>query len=125
MCTQGPISDTCTVVVQVGNMNATDIVLGKYVSNDYTTSKGNAMGLISKYGVNYSNNNILQEFHTHPDGKLGATQSDPGLSQDVRSLQGQKPLIPNASFIILYRIPGQVQSGEYNYTHEYITPRKK
>ena len=78
----------------------------------------------NKYGVNYSDNNILQEFHTHPDGKLGATQSDPGLSQDVRSLQGQKPLIPNASFIILYRIKGQVQPAEYDYTHEYI-PLKK
>jgi hypothetical protein len=77
---------------------------------------------MNKYGASFSNNNILQEFHTHPDGKLGATQSAPGLSQDVTGLQVQKPLIPNASFIILYRIPGQIQPGEYDYTHEYRIP---
>ncbi len=32
--------------------------------------------------------------------------------------------IARASFIILYRIPGQIQPGEYDYTHEYIAPKK-
>jgi RHS repeat-associated protein len=107
-----------------GSKNVTDMVLGKYINNEFDKSYGTPQELRNKYGVNYSDNNILQDFHTHPDGKLGATQSNPGLSQDVRSLQGQKPLIPNASFIILYRIAGQVQPAEYDYTHEYIPPKK-
>lgn len=107
-----------------GTKSVSDMVLGKYANNEYDKSFGTPQALRNKYGVNYSDNNILQEFHTHPDGKLGATQSDPGLSQDVRGLQGQKPLIPNASFIILYRIAGQAQPVEYDYTHEYI-PEKK
>ena len=107
-----------------GTKNISDMVLGKYANNEYDKSYGTPQELRNKYGANYSDNNILQEFHTHPDGKLGATQSDPGLSQDVRGLQGQKPLIPNASFILLYRIAGQVQPAEYDYTHEYIPPKK-
>ena len=63
-------------------------------------------------------NNILEQFHTHPNSELGATQSNPEHSQDVTNLQWQKPLMPNASFIILYRIAGQEGPGEYNYTHE-------
>jgi len=47
---------------------------------------------------------FLQEFHTHPNGELGATQSAPAISDDVKGLQSDKPKIPNASFIILYRI---------------------
>lgn len=107
-----------------GSKNVTDMVLGKYANNEFDKSYGTPTELVKKYGDNFSNNNILQEFHTHPEGKLGATQSDPALSQDVRSLQGQKPLIPNASFIILYRIAGQVQPAEYDYTNEYIPPKK-
>jgi hypothetical protein len=55
--------------------NATDIVLGKYKNNDLTHSYGSVAELASKYGDKYSRNNILQEFHTHPNGELGATQS--------------------------------------------------
>lgn len=106
-----------------GTKNATDMVLGKYVDNEFQKSYGTPRGLMEKYGVNYSNNNILQDFHTHPKGELGATQSAPELSADVRTLQNDKPLIPNASFIILYRIAGQVKPAEYDYTHEY-TPKK-
>jgi hypothetical protein len=102
-----------------GSKNVTDMVLGKYINNKVDESNANAQELFKKYGANYSDNNILQDFHTHPDGKLGATESDPQLSKDVQRLQGQRPLIPNASFIILYRIAGQVQPGEYDYTHEY------
>ena len=106
-----------------GTKNATDMVLGKYVDNEFQKSYGTPQGLMEKYGVNYSNNNILQDFHTHPKGELGATQSAPELSADVRTLQNDKPLLPNASFIILYRIAGQVKPAEHDYTHEY-TPKK-
>jgi hypothetical protein len=106
-----------------GSKNVTDMVLGKYVNNEFDKSFGTLTELRRKYGDNFSNNNVLQDFHTHPKGELGATQSAPELSSDVRGLQNDKPLIPNASFIILYRIAGQVQPGEYDYTHEYI-PRK-
>lgn len=107
-----------------GSKNVTDMVLGKYVNNEFDKSYGTPQELRNKYGANYSDNNILQDFHTHPKGELGATQSAPELSQDVRSLQGQKPLIPNASFIIVYRIAGQEKPAEYDYTHEYIPPKK-
>ena len=103
--------------------NATDMVLGKYTKNDLTHSSGSVTELIKKYGSSYSSNNILQEFRTHPNGKLGATESAPDLSDDVRTLQSDKPKMPNASFIILYRILGQKAPGEYDYTHEY-RPKK-
>ena len=106
-----------------GSGNATDMLLGKYKDNTNTESSGTLGALQTKYGGNFSFNNVLQEFHTHPDGKLGATESSPGLSQDVKTLQNDKPFIPNASFIILYRIAGQEQPGEYDYTHQY-TPKK-
>ena len=102
-----------------GSGNATDMVLGKYKNNTYTSYYGSPQELIKKYGANFSFNNILQEFHTHPNGELGATQSAPEQSQDVNALQSDKPLIPNASFIILYRTTGQEQPAEYDYTHEY------
>ena len=105
--------------------NVTDMVLGKYLNNSNTESYGTPNALRNKYGVDFSLNNITQEFHTHPDGKLGATQSSPNLSQDVTSLQNDKPFIPSASFIILYRAQGQQKPAEYDYTHEYRAPRKK
>jgi RHS repeat-associated protein len=107
-----------------GSKTVTDMVLGKYVDNKVDESHADARELAKKYGSNYSTNNILQDFHTHPNGELGATQSAPQLSTDVQTLQGQKPIIPNASFIILYRIAGQEQPAEYDYTHEYIPPKK-
>jgi len=104
--------------------NVTDMVLGKYKNNEVDKSYGTVGALRNKYGDNFSLNNVLQEFHTHPNGQLGATQSAPGLSQDVTGLQNDKPFMPNASFIILYRITGQTTPAEYDYTHEYITPKK-
>ena len=105
--------------------DVTDMVLGKYLNNSNTQSYGTPDALRKKYGDNFSLNNITQQFHTHPDGKLGATQSAPNLSQDVMALQNDKPFVPNASFIILYRIQGQKKPGEYHYTHEYRAPGKK
>ncbi|MFI2744360.1 RHS repeat-associated core domain-containing protein [Zhouia sp. PK063] len=102
----------------------TDVVLGKYINNDRTTSYGSVTELNKKYGANFSFNNVIQQFHTHPDGKLGATQSNPELSTDVKNLQHIKPSIPNATFIVLYRINGQKKPAEYDYTHEY-RPQKK
>jgi RHS repeat-associated protein len=107
-----------------GSKNVTDMLLGKYVNNKVDESVATGGELYKKYGSNYSEKNYLEEFHTHPDGKLGATQSDPALSTDVRGLQDQKAIMPNASFIILYRITGQEKPAEYDYTHEYI-PQKK
>lgn len=102
-----------------GSRDATDMVLGKYKNNTLTKSYGSPQELQKKYGNIFSFDNILQEFHTHPNGELGATQSAPEQSQDVNALQNDKALIPNASFIILYRIIGQEQPAEYDYTHEY------
>jgi len=97
----------------------TDMLLGKYKDNTFTESFGDPSQLIRKYGVNYSSNNILEQFHAHPDGDTGATESAPELSTDVKLLQTDKPQIPNASFKILYRITGQERPAEYDYTHEY------
>ncbi len=102
-----------------GSGDVSHMVLGKYKRNSYTKSYGSPAALAKKIGSSFSLNNIVQQFHTHPEGKLGATQSAPQQSQDVRNLQNDKPLIPNASFIILYRIRGQKQPAEYDYTHEY------
>jgi RHS repeat-associated protein len=108
-----------------GSGDVTDMVLGKYMNNDYTTSYGTTNELSNKYGADFSLNNVVQQFHTHPDGKLGATQTAPGQSGDVKNLQKDKPFIPNASFIVLYRIVNQKSPGEYNYTHEYKGKKKR
>jgi RHS repeat-associated protein len=107
-----------------GSGNATDIVLGGYKNNLVDKSYGTTTELRNKYGDRFSLNNLLQDFHTHPNGQLGATQSNPELSQDVKSLQNDRPFMPNASFIILYRVAGQATPAEYDYTHEYIPPQK-
>ena len=107
-----------------GSGNVTDMVLGKYQDNELDKSSGTTRALQNKYGNKFSFNNIVQEFHTHPNGQLGSTQSDPELSQDVKGLQNDRPFMPNASFIILYRISGQTAPAEYDYTHEYIPPKK-
>ena len=104
--------------------DVTDVLLGAFKGNTLTTSKCSPAQLLRKYGISNTLNNIVEQFHTHPNGKIGATQSAPGLSTDVTNLQKDKPTIPNASFIILYRILEQVKPGEYDYTHEY-RPQKK
>lgn len=101
----------------------TDMLLTKYKANKLESSYGEPSELGRKYGDNNYSNNIFEQFHTHPDGKLGATESDPEQSKDVEKLQIEKRLMPNARFIILYRIRGQKEPGEYSYTHEY-RPKK-
>jgi len=102
-----------------GSKNASDIVLGKYEKNTNTKSFGRGTELYNKYGTNYSALNVMEDFHTHPDGKLGATESNPELSEDVKSLQRNRPSMPNTNFIILYRINGQRKPGQFNYNHQY------
>lgn len=103
--------------------DVTDMLLTKYKANSRTEAFGDPRELMSKYGINNTLNSIVQQFHTHPDGNTGATESDPHLSQDVKRLQIEKPLMPNASFIILYRVTGRVKPEKYDYTHEY-RPKK-
>ena len=107
-----------------GSKKTTDVLLGKYKNNKIDESFVDLRELATKYGNSYSPKNILEDFHTHPDGKLGATQSDPEKSKDVSRLQDLKPHMPNASFIILFRIIGQEKPAEYLYTHEY-KPKKE
>ena len=97
----------------------TDMSLGNYKNNESDKSFARLNELQRKYGDNFSFNNVLQNFHTHPNGELGATLIAPELSKDVKSLRRDKPQLPNASFIILYRISGQIKPEEYDYTHEY------
>lgn len=106
-----------------GSGKVTDMVLGKYIVNNNMESHGTPYALLGKYGNNFSLNNVVQEFHTHPNGELGATESAPELSTDVESLQSDKRQMPNASFIILYRVTGQTKPAEYDYTFRYI-PQK-
>ena len=107
-----------------GSGNITDMVLGKYLNNEFMKSYGTTNELSKKYGDNFSLNNVIQQFHTHPNGELGATQSAPNFSEDVKGLQNDKPFIRNASFIILYRITGQLKPAEYDYTHEFIQKKE-
>ena len=102
-----------------GNRSVTDMVLGKYINNDNEHSYGTPVELRKKYGDDFSFKNVWQQFHTHPKGKTGATENAPEISKDVETLQNDKPHLPKASFIILYRITGQVKPEEYDYTHEY------
>jgi hypothetical protein len=99
-----------------GSGNITDMELGGYQNNDLTHSRASVGELARKYGDSFSPNNILQQFHTHPNGNLGATASDPSLSEDVKHLPDERGFAPNASFIILYRVPGQENPAEYPYT---------
>jgi hypothetical protein len=100
------------------------MVLGNYNGNKVDASSGSTIELENKYGGNFSLKNVLQVFHTHPNGQLGATQSAPNLSSDVTNLQTDKQFMPNASFIVLYRMTSQGKPEEYDYTHEFIPPKK-
>ncbi len=99
-----------------GTGKVTDVLLGKYENNSYDESYGSAINLINKYGKNFSFKNIFEEFHTHPNGQIGATQHGADISKDVRSKNRDILFSPNAKFIVLYRIFGQKKPGEYDYT---------
>jgi len=97
----------------------TDVLLGHYKDNTRTKSYCSPVAFTKKYRGRFSFANFQEAFHTHPDGLLGATQSAPELSEDVKNLQKDKPSVPNAQYFILYRITGQSKPGKYDYTHEY------
>jgi len=99
--------------------NISHMLLCNYKNNGLMESYGSARALIEKFGADFSFNNIYQQFHTHPFGELGATKYAPEKSGDVEALQNDRPFIPNASFIILYRGASQKKPEEYDYTHEY------
>ncbi|HLN95632.1 MAG TPA: RHS repeat-associated core domain-containing protein [Flavobacterium sp.] len=107
-----------------GSGRVTDMVLGAYKNNSYMASYATPVELLRKYRAEYSASKIVQAFHTHPDGELGATQSAPWLSSDVKDLQRDKPQTPNATYIVLYWRMGDEKPEEYDYTHEYF-PQKK
>ena len=102
-----------------GSGKITDVLLGHYKDNTRTKSYCSPVAFTKKYRGRFSFANFQEAFHTHPDGLLGATQSAPELSEDVKNLQKDKPSVPNAQYFILYRIPGQSKPGKYDYTHEY------
>ena len=103
----------------------TDVLLGNYENNSKTKSSSSLADLIKKYRDDFSFNNVTEAFHTHPDGKLGATQSAPHLSKDVKNLQRDKPVVPNAIYFILYRVQGQSKPATYDYTDKYRAPKNK
>ncbi|MPM77196.1 hypothetical protein SDC9_124196 [bioreactor metagenome] len=102
----------------------THMLLCGYYKNSLKESYGSAGLLLKTFDADFSLDYILEEFHTHPFGELGATKYAPEQSGDVEGLQNDKPFIPNAHFIILYRVAFQKKPGEYDYTHEY-KPEKK
>lgn len=96
----------------------TDILINSYKRNTYNKSNTNYYLLRCKYGTNFSMNNIIEDFHTHPEGKLGATFEAPEISVDVLSKKAIQSGMPNAKFIILFRIFGQEEPETYDYTFE-------
>jgi RHS repeat-associated protein len=103
--------------------DVTHMLLCNYKKNDLRKSYGSHVALQEKFGADFSFSNILQIFHTHPMGQLGATKYAPERSGDVEALQIDKPFVPNAHFIVLYRVAFQKKPGEYDYTKEY-KPKK-
>ena len=101
----------------VSGDEVTDVLINKYMRNSYDKSYGSFNPLNKKYRENFSVCNILEDFHTHPDGKLGATMTNPMLSTDVINMHKMKKYMPRTKFIVLYRCPGQEIPEEYNYTN--------
>ena len=98
-----------------GSGNVSDIVIGKYKNNTYTSSKCNPGAIAKKYKENFTSINLYLNFHTHPDGKLGATESAPELSDDIQIMRGEKNNMPKATFLVLYRPSYEME--EYDYTN--------
>ncbi len=98
-----------------GSGNVSDIVIGKYKNNTYTSSKCNPGAIAKKYKENFTSINLYLNFHTHPDGKLGATESAPELSDDIQIMRGEKNNMPKATFLVLYRPSYEMK--EYDYTN--------
>ena len=69
---------------------------------------------MKQYKEKYRTENVVLDFHTHPDVQLGATSDAPEISKDVEVMRKDKVFIPNASFLILYR--SSYEMKEYDYT---------
>ena len=98
-----------------GSGDISDIVIGKYIDNNYTSSICNPMEISKKY-KDFTPLNVVLDFHTHPNGNLGATESAPELSKDIRIKRNTKENAPNAIFLILYRPSYEMK--EYDYTEK-------
>ena len=98
-----------------GSGDISDIVIGKYIDNTYTSSICNPMEISKKY-KDFTPLNVVLDFHTHPNGNLGATESAPELSKDIRIKRNTKENAPNAIFLILYRPSYEMK--EYDYTEK-------
>jgi RHS repeat-associated protein len=94
----------------------TDVELGYYRDNDSENAVPcRPIEIGKKYGTNFNRYNIVSLYHTHLNGKLGAIDtSNYKEAKDWKTLQAGKAYAPNASFIILYRIAGEIR--EFNYT---------
>ena len=99
-----------------GTGGISDIEIGKYNKNTYTSSFCIPFALAEKYKESFATKNIVLKFHTHPDGNLGATQSAPNLSKDIRKMREEKKIMPNATFLVLYNYKSNME--EYNYTEK-------
>ncbi|MCQ2375108.1 MAG: hypothetical protein MJ069_04320 [Salinivirgaceae bacterium] len=101
-----------------GVANVSHMIIGHYSGNTYNTSKGTTL-LRTLFSIDNSTNYsfVMNMFHTHPDGKLGLTYTNPQLSKDVEELNRRKGGFPNANFFIIYRNDGKIDI--YDYTHEY------
>ena len=97
-----------------GSENISDIVIGGYNNNTKISSTCSFGSLMSKYKEKFTLKNIILDFHTHPDGELGATLYAPELSKDVSSMRALKKYAPNATFLILYKSSFDLE--EYDYT---------
>ena len=99
-----------------GSGNITDIEIGSYKNNKYDVSSCSGNALHHKYLDCFEQEWVYMDFHTHPDGKLGATQQCPELSGDVHRMRRLKSARPNASYVVLYRQYSEMQ--EYDYTEK-------
>jgi len=99
-----------------GTGKITDIEIGSYKNNEYDKSFCSGNALHRKYLQYFKQEWVYMDFHTHPDGKLGATQQSPELSTDVQRMRRLKLARPNAIYYVLYRQYSEIQ--EYNYTEK-------
>ncbi len=97
-----------------GSGTVTDVQIGRYATNKNKECHFGLGSLRRKYGNNFSLNNVMGDYHTHPDGQLGATRDAPSLSDDVKNKNKNRPGLPNATFTVVYRPYTEME--EYDYT---------